>query len=116
MSDERIDFSSLDPSRDERRWLALADAAAERALSAHGLRATVSYKLVAWWRPALAAAAAGIALAAWIFAGHSGERREPGYARGADSAAEFAQWVLSGPASSAWEDVARAGGFEDDAR
>ncbi len=58
MHEPKFDFSSFDPSRDEKRWSQLVDSVAERAFSRYKKRLTVSQQLLAWSRPVLAAAAA----------------------------------------------------------
>jgi hypothetical protein len=64
MNDERIDLSSVDPSRDAQRWDQLVESVASRAWSARQRRFTVGYQLSAWARPGLAIAAA-VALTIW---------------------------------------------------
>jgi len=54
---EKIDFSPLDPSKDELRWQRLIVATASRARGSRRAP-TVIDQLVAWGRPALAFAAA----------------------------------------------------------
>ena len=60
MSDDRIDFSGLDPTQDAERFDAIVrsitDAAANQ-LAARRARATVVGQVASWWRPLLAAAA-----------------------------------------------------------
>lgn len=60
MSDERIDFSGLDPTLEAERFDAIVrsitDAAANQ-LAARRARATAVGQVVSWWRPLLAAAA-----------------------------------------------------------
>lgn len=63
MSPDRIDFSSLDPSRDAGRWEALVQGVSVRALA--GRQSPVLLQLTAWARPALAAAALA-ALLCWL--------------------------------------------------
>jgi hypothetical protein len=58
MDNEKIDLSSLDPSRDESRWNDLISAIARRAREARQRRLSVPYQLLAWARPAVAMAAA----------------------------------------------------------
>jgi hypothetical protein len=62
MSDDRFDFSALDPARDARRWEQRI-----RQVVAHAAQArrwTVSTQLSLWARPAL-----GLAAAAALFSG-----------------------------------------------
>lgn len=65
MTDERIDLSSLDPSRDAARWDRLTQSVADRAWKSRQRRITVAHQLLAWARPALAIAAT-LALIPWI--------------------------------------------------
>jgi hypothetical protein len=65
MDDDRIDLSSLDPSRDAARWEARIQAVA--ALAAARRRPSLERQLLRWARPALALAA-GVALAVWATA------------------------------------------------
>lgn len=60
MSDERIDFASLDPTRDAKRFDAIVSSittAAAGELASRGARASVVGQVASWWRPLLAAAA-----------------------------------------------------------
>jgi hypothetical protein len=109
MSDEKIDFSFLDPSRNTTRFDALVEDVVLRAFAARKGPATVSDQLLAWWRPALAAAAA-LAIIVWIAAMSPSGSRDRGARRESDGDAAFVQWALGERSSSAWEDVARAGG------
>jgi hypothetical protein len=109
MDDERIDFSSLDPSRDGRRWDALAARVADRAHASFARSRTVSGQLLAWWRPALAVAAAA-AVAVWIVAAAAGPGRTADAGKAGDVDAAFARWALGERGASAWDDVASAGG------
>lgn len=61
MSDQRIDFSSLDPSRNRQRWEARIATIANRATENRRRRLTIAGQLVAWSRPVLAIAA-GLAI------------------------------------------------------
>jgi hypothetical protein len=62
MSDEStpttIDFSALDPSRDELRWACAIDRLASRAFAERRKRASVERQLLCWARHVLAVAAA----------------------------------------------------------
>jgi hypothetical protein len=60
MIDDRVDFSSLDPTEDRERFddiVRSITAAAAGQLSARRARADVFAQVVSWWRPLLAAAA-----------------------------------------------------------
>jgi len=65
MDPDRIDLSSLDPSRDARRWEEVVRQVAARGATARRPRRTVPAQLAGWWRPALALVAA-VAAAAWL--------------------------------------------------
>jgi hypothetical protein len=71
MNDEKIDLSSLDPSRNLAEWNQRIESIAARAWTAHQRRLTVVDQLVTWTRPALAIAAAA-ALVSWFGALTSG--------------------------------------------
>lgn len=58
MHDSKIDLSALDPAQDTERWHQLVESIAVRALARRKQRLTVSYQLLSWARPVLAAAAA----------------------------------------------------------
>ena len=64
MNDERIDLSSLDPSRNEAQWNRRVEFIAARAWAASQRRLTVASQVCAWMRPALAIAAS-LALVSW---------------------------------------------------
>jgi hypothetical protein len=63
MDDERLDFSTLDPSRDELRWARTIDRVAAQALADRRQRLSIEHQLLRWARPVLAVAAAACALA-----------------------------------------------------
>ncbi len=65
MSDQRIDFSSLDPSRNSQRWEARIATIANRASENHRRKLTIAGQFVAWSRPVLAIAA-GFAIVGWV--------------------------------------------------
>jgi hypothetical protein len=62
--DNRIDFSALDPSRDELRWARTVDGIVGKALAERLQRLSVEQQLLRWARPVLAVAA-GLCLVAW---------------------------------------------------
>jgi hypothetical protein len=64
MDHERIDFSALDPSRDELRWTRSVDALVTRVLADRSKRHSVEQQLLRWARPVLAVAA-GLCIVAW---------------------------------------------------
>lgn len=60
MSDDRIDFSALDPTDDPERFEQIVSAVTEGAvtlLESRRAEATVFSQVVQWWKPLLAAAA-----------------------------------------------------------
>ena len=56
MSEQKIDFSCLDPSGDVAKWEARVSRIVRTAARSRQLRNTLWYQLAAWTRPALAAA------------------------------------------------------------
>ena len=62
--DDRIDFSALDPSRDELRWARTVDGIVGKALAERRKRLSVEQQLLRWARPVLAVAA-GLSIVAW---------------------------------------------------
>jgi hypothetical protein len=62
--EDRIDFSVLDPSRNEIRWTRTVDALVVRALAERRKRLSVEQQLLRWARPILAVAA-GLSFMAW---------------------------------------------------
>jgi hypothetical protein len=75
MDDERIDFSALDPSRDELRWRRTVDALAARALDERCRRFTVQRQLLRWARPVLVVAAC-LCILSWTATFIGGPARE----------------------------------------
>jgi hypothetical protein len=70
MSDESpspIDFSALDPCRDQLRWVRTIDNLAARALAERRQRTSIEHQLLSWARPVLAVAA-GLCLITWTAA------------------------------------------------
>jgi hypothetical protein len=64
MDHEAIDFSALDPSRDELRWTRSIVGIVESALAERWRRLSFRQQLLGWARPALSIAAA-LCLAVW---------------------------------------------------
>jgi hypothetical protein len=64
MDDERIDFSPLDPKRDEVRWGRIVTDLAAHAVTDRREHLSVQWQLACWARPVLAVAA-GLCLLAW---------------------------------------------------
>jgi hypothetical protein len=57
MNQERIDFTSLDPTRQRAKWDARIDFVVRSAVASHRKRTTVEGQLLLWARPMLAVAA-----------------------------------------------------------
>jgi hypothetical protein len=78
MSDEAtpkpIDFSALDPSRNQLRWERTIDNLAAHAYAERRRRLSVEYQLLRWGRPVLAAAAA-VCLILWSAGYFAASRR-----------------------------------------
>jgi hypothetical protein len=55
---ERIDFSSIDPKMNDRRWERMVDDVVRRAVAERKRKTTVLGQVTLWTRPAIAAAAA----------------------------------------------------------
>jgi hypothetical protein len=64
MVDERIDFSALDPSRNELRWERTIHALVDKAMAERRKRLSVEQELLRWARPVLAVAAC-LSIMAW---------------------------------------------------
>jgi hypothetical protein len=64
MEDERINFSALDPSRNELRWQRTVGMLVGQALAERRKRLSIEQQLLRWARPVLAVAA-GLCLVAW---------------------------------------------------
>jgi hypothetical protein len=62
--DKRIDFSALDPSRNELRWARTVDDLVVKALAERCTRLSIEQQLLRWARPILAVAA-GLSIVAW---------------------------------------------------
>lgn len=92
MKGDRIDFSPLDPSRDQDRWNDLLASVARRAVQARRRRLTVAVQLLTWSRPMLAAAA-GLALVSWIGAMASGTGQAPTTTASEAPAMTLAAWA-----------------------
>ena len=61
---ERIDFSALDPCRDELQWKRTVDGLVGKVLAERRSRLSIEQQLLRWARPVLAVAA-GLCLMAW---------------------------------------------------
>ncbi|HQP35485.1 MAG TPA: hypothetical protein PLI95_09905 [Polyangiaceae bacterium] len=98
--DDRIDLSSLDPSRDADRWENIVQSIASRAAATRRRQMTIPYQLSRWALPVLAAAAS-LTLLIWTGALLSGGRNGA-TASNASSASpnasapayELAQWAV----------------------
>jgi hypothetical protein len=105
MQSDRIDFSSLDPTRNGPRWEASVRSVSARALAGH--RSPVLWQVTAWARPALAMAVLA-ALVCWL----------PAFARTAtgeastasvDGARALSEWATSRPSTSSNEVLSSLG-------
>ncbi len=102
MTDDRIDFSPLDPTRDPERFDGLVRSilgAASTQLADRRARATVFGQVSLWWRPLLAAAAITgvVALAALARLEDSAQPAvaETGLAEALGVPDPIAEWVRS---------------------
>jgi hypothetical protein len=100
MTDERIDFSALDPTAEGDRFeeaVGRINAAVAPALAARRARGSVVGQVAGWWRPLLAAATiAGIVSAATLALVEepaSGGESEIGVAEVIGVPEQIAQWV-----------------------
>ena len=94
MDDDRIDFSVLDPKRDAIRFKRMVETTlAGIRSSALGVPRLV-HQLVVWGRTAVAAAAA-LALAAWVLALFE-DGRTASTLRGSDPVELISQWAKTG--------------------
>ena len=94
MDDDRIDFSALDPKRDAIRFKRMVETTlAGIRSSALGVPRLV-HQLVVWGRTAVAAAAA-LALAAWVLALFE-DGRTASTLRGSDPVELISQWAKTG--------------------
>jgi hypothetical protein len=64
MEDERIDFSALDPSRNELGWRRTVEGIVARALEQRRRRLSVERQLLSWARPVLVIAI-GLCILSW---------------------------------------------------
>jgi len=96
MDDDRIDFSALDPKRDAIRFKRMVETTlAGIRSSALGVPRVV-HQLVVWGRTAVAAAAA-LALAAWVLAlFEDGRSPSASTLRGSDPVELISQWAKTG--------------------
>ena len=102
MTDERIDFSALDPMEDqlgfERMVRSITEDAADE-LAARRARYNVIGQVVTWWRPMLAAATvlviASVAALTTVDATPSTVDPSTGIAQAIGVPSRFAQWVAS---------------------
>ncbi len=102
MTDERIDFSALDPTAERERFeetVGRINAAVAPALAARRARLGVFGQVAGWWRPLLAAATiAGIVSAATLALVErpaSESEREIGMAEAIGVPEQIAEWVRS---------------------
>jgi len=99
MSDDHIDFSALDPTRDEAHFEGLVSGImkhAEPELGRRRQRLTVVAQVGHWWRPLLAAAAIIIAVSLgtlWRLGETSETVQESGIEETLGVPAQMARWV-----------------------
>ena len=62
--EDRIDFSALDPRRDEVRWTRTVSALVSKAVAERHRRLSIEQQLLRWARPVLAVAA-GLSFVSW---------------------------------------------------
>jgi hypothetical protein len=112
MDPDRIDLSSLDPSRDARRWEDLVTRVAARGMDARRPRRPVLAQLAGWWRPALAVVAVAAAVA-WLpvllATGDAGPVAEE-VASVRDPVLSAAAWSVAGQSPGAARMIASLGG------
>ena len=78
--EKRIDFSSLDPTRDSGRFETVVRSVVERTMARRAARKTVGYQLLLWARPAIAVAAVAamvLFVGAMLLSSAPGEDAEP---------------------------------------
>lgn len=101
MTDDRTDFSALDPTRDERfeEIVHSITAGAARELAARRARASVVGQVALWWRPLLAAAAiagiVSITTLARVQVAAPDETTDVGLAEAIGVPSQIADWVRS---------------------
>lgn len=98
MDRDKLDLSSLDPSRDEQRWAGLVNAAASKAFATRKKRTTIAAQALAWARPTLAIAA-GLALVSWA-GSFAKQKEEPISQTATQPAYVVAHWELNNQAPS----------------
>lgn len=94
MSQDKIDFSSLDPARDPARFDQMIQSVASRALEAHSRPLTISEQMGRWIRPALAMAAA-LAIVIWGAALLSNGAQSSTTQQKTDPAYVLSEWASS---------------------
>jgi hypothetical protein len=92
--DERIDFSALDPCRNELRWKRAVDGLVGKALAERRKRLSVEQQLLRWARPILAVAA-GLGIVAWTAGFLAAGRSEPLSAAQRPPALTLANWAAN---------------------
>ncbi len=101
--DEPIDFSALDPARDQMRWEAQIKRVARLASARRATRPSVAALIVRWWKVSLYASAAAVT-AVWV-----GTLVQPQQMRAVaqnDPVATMAVWARSGAVPSTGEIIA----------
>jgi hypothetical protein len=105
MSDDRIDFSAIDPSRDGKRWERMVASLADRAARAARTPRSVPAQAAAWMGPSLALAA-GVALLVWLTAPSAPPSPRPASSVSReDPAFALQRWALGESGRSVWEEL-----------
>jgi len=94
MTDEKIDFSALDPAQDPSRWERLIESVAQRALAGRARPNRLLLQLSTWARPALALAA-GLAIAIWCAVLATGGRGTTTTETHTDPVVALATWAMN---------------------
>jgi hypothetical protein len=108
MIESKINFASLDPSRDNQRWEARIANIARRAAEKRRKQLTVMGQLLAWSRPMLAIAAS-VAFVGWLGLQTFGES-EPVASGTVDPALTLATWAVADQVPSTETVISMLGG------
>jgi hypothetical protein len=91
---DRIDFSALDPRRNELRWARTVHGIVGKALAERRKRLSIEQQLLRWARPVLAVAA-GLSVVAWTAGFLAAGRSELGSAGQRSPALTLANWAAN---------------------
>jgi len=94
MEDERIDFSALDPGRNELHWKGTIDALVGKAMAERRKRLSIEHQLLRWARPVLVVAA-GLTIVAWTAGFLAGSRFQVAPSAQHPSALSLANWAAN---------------------